>query len=97
MNGPLAPHPPPPNAFLMHTVEPHDEGFTHEELSLGYANRSAVLFQVRFFCFSEKLYLCLLILVFGYKMILDRPNDFGREPIVLVGSNPFWTSPNYKN
>jgi hypothetical protein len=51
MNGPLAPHPPPPNAFLMHTVEPHDEGFTHEELSLGYANRSAVLFQVRIFCF----------------------------------------------
>ena len=54
MNGPLAPHPPPPNAFLMHTVEPHDEGFTHEELSLGYANRSAVLFQVRFFCVYEK-------------------------------------------
>jgi len=43
----LAPHPPPPNAFLMHTVEPHDEGFTHEELSLGYANRSAVLFQLK--------------------------------------------------
>ena len=42
----LAPHPPPPNAFLMHPVEPHDEGFTHEELALGYANRSAVLFQV---------------------------------------------------
>ena len=55
MNGPLAPHPPPPNAFLMHTVEPHDEGFTHEELSLGYANRSAVLFQVRIFRFYEKL------------------------------------------
>ena len=44
----LAPHPPPPNAFLMHPVEPHDEGFTHEELALGYANRSAVLFQVMF-------------------------------------------------
>ena len=81
MNGPLAPHPPPPNAFLMHTVEPHDEGFTHEELSLGYANRSAVLFQVRFFCFSEKLYLCLLILVLGYKMI-------------LVENQSFWTGPN---
>ena len=43
----LAPHPPPPNAFLMHPVEPHDEGFTHEELALGFANRSAVLFQLK--------------------------------------------------
>ena len=43
----LAPHPPPPNAFLMHPVEPHDEGYTHEELALGYANRSAVLFQLK--------------------------------------------------
>jgi tetratricopeptide (TPR) repeat protein len=42
----LAPHPPPPNAFLMHPVESHDEE-THEELALGYANRSAVLFQLK--------------------------------------------------
>ena len=31
----------------MHPVEPHDEGFTHEELALGFANRSAVLFQLK--------------------------------------------------
>ena len=31
----------------MHPVEPHDEGYTHEELALGYANRSAVLFQLK--------------------------------------------------
>ncbi len=49
-----APHPPPPNSFLLHgggmmgmQNEADDGGFTHEELALGYANRSAVLFQVR--------------------------------------------------
>lgn len=31
----------------MHPVEPHEEGYTHEELALGYANRSAVLFQLK--------------------------------------------------
>ncbi len=45
----LAPHPPPPNSFLMHPADPgvHEDGFTHEELALGYANRSAVLFQLK--------------------------------------------------
>ena len=28
-------------------------------------------------------------------MILDRPNNFGRVPIVLVGSNSFGTCPNH--
>ena len=28
-------------------------------------------------------------------MILDRPNNFGRVPIVLDGSNSFWLSPIY--
>lgn len=41
-----APHPPPPNSFLLHGADP-DEAISHEELALGYANRSAVLFQVR--------------------------------------------------
>lgn len=41
-----APHPPPPNSFLLHGVEP-EESFPHEELALGYANRSAVLFQMK--------------------------------------------------
>ena len=44
---------------------------------------------------------------YGSKMILDRPNDFGQVPIVmvtyghvqfvLVRSKSFWTGPNYKN
>ncbi len=52
-----APHPPPPNSFLLHSgglmgvggqAELGEDGnFTHEELALGFANRSAVLFQVR--------------------------------------------------
>ena len=28
-------------------------------------------------------------------MILDRPNHFGRVPIVLDGSNLFWLGPNH--
>jgi hypothetical protein len=87
MIGPLAPHPPPPNAFLMHTVEPHDEGFTHEELSLGYANRSAVLFQVRIIRFYEKLYLCLFLL--WVQSFWSRNNRFGQVQFVLFGSKPF--------
>lgn len=45
----LAPHPPPPNAFVLHPsgVDHLDESFSHEELALGYANRSAVLFQMK--------------------------------------------------
>lgn len=45
-----APHPPPPNSFLLHHANgggSDEEGFSHEELALGFANRSAVLFQVR--------------------------------------------------
>ena len=51
-----APHPPPPNSFLLHggpgggnsnDLSSDDSGFTHEELALGYANRSAVLFQMK--------------------------------------------------
>jgi hypothetical protein len=44
----LAPHPPPPNMFMMAGIheQPQEDGFPHEELALGYANRSAVLFQV---------------------------------------------------
>ena len=41
-----APHPPPPNSFLLHGADP-DEAISHEELALGYANRSAVLFQMK--------------------------------------------------
>jgi len=44
-----APHPPAPNMFLMpgpHDQQQAEDGFPHEELALGYANRSAVLFQV---------------------------------------------------
>eukprot|EP00095_Tigriopus_kingsejongensis_P007491 maker-scaffold580_size130538-snap-gene-0.31 protein:Tk07491 transcript:maker-scaffold580_size130538-snap-gene-0.31-mRNA-1 annotation:"set and mynd domain-containing protein 4-like" len=41
-----APHPPPPNSFLLHGTEAEDT-FSHEELALGYANRSAVLFQMK--------------------------------------------------
>ena len=48
-----APHPPPPNSFLLHGANNggpdagggEDGTFTHEELALGFANRSAVLFQ----------------------------------------------------
>ena len=28
-------------------------------------------------------------------MILDCPNNFGKAPIVLDGSNSFWSGPNY--
>ena len=28
-------------------------------------------------------------------MILDRPNYFGRVPIILVGSKSFWSGPNH--
>jgi hypothetical protein len=28
-------------------------------------------------------------------MILDRPNHFGQVPIVLDGSNSFWSGPNH--
>ena len=28
------------------------------------------------------------------QIILDRPNNFGREPIVLDRSNYFWSGPN---
>ena len=50
-----APHPPPPNSLLLHGGSGNptdmsatdDAGFTHEELALGYANRSAVLFQMK--------------------------------------------------
>ncbi len=59
----LAPHPPPPNSYLLHSggmmggglmgqgggdgnMGGDDGAFTHEELALGFANRSAVLFQV---------------------------------------------------
>ena len=28
-------------------------------------------------------------------MILDRPNNFGRVPIILNGSNLFWLAPNH--
>lgn len=45
----LAPHPPPPNMFLMPGLHDQqaEDGFPHEELALGYANRSAVLFQMK--------------------------------------------------
>ena len=33
---------------------------------------------------------------YGSKMILDRPNHFGRVPIILDGSNSFWSRPNHK-
>ena len=43
-----------------------------------------------------KKYIVIIVLSFyGYKMILDRPNNFGRVPIVLDGSNSFWLSPIY--
>ena len=32
---------------------------------------------------------------YGSKMILDRPNHFGRLPIVLDWSNLFWSGPNH--
>ena len=32
---------------------------------------------------------------YGTKIILDRPNNFGRVPIVLDGSNSFWSGPNH--
>ena len=33
--------------------------------------------------------------LYGSKIILDRPNNFGRVPIVLDGSNLFWFGPNH--
>ena len=32
---------------------------------------------------------------YGSKIILDRPNRFGREPISLDLSNSFWLCPNF--
>jgi len=32
---------------------------------------------------------------YGYKIILDCPNNFGRVPIILDGSNLFWMGPNH--
>ena len=32
---------------------------------------------------------------YGSKIILDRPNHFGWVPIVLDGSNLFWSGPNH--
>ena len=32
---------------------------------------------------------------YGSKIILDRPNHFGRVPIVLDGSNSLWSGPNH--
>jgi len=42
----LAPHPLPPNTYLNHPQEQEDT-ISYEELALGYANRSAVLFQMK--------------------------------------------------
>ena len=42
----LAPHPLPPNTYLNHPQD-QEETFSYEELALGYANRSAVLFQMK--------------------------------------------------
>jgi len=42
----LAPHPLPPNTYISHAQD-LDDNFTYEELALGYANRSAVLFQMK--------------------------------------------------
>jgi len=42
----LAPHPLPPNIFINHSQD-MDDSYTYEELALGYANRSAVLFQLK--------------------------------------------------
>ena len=42
----LAPHPLPPNTYLTHPQD-QEETFSYEELALGYANRSAVLFQMK--------------------------------------------------
>ena len=32
---------------------------------------------------------------YGSKMILDRPNHFGRVPIILEGFNSFWLGSNH--
>ena len=42
----LAPHPLPPNTYMNHPQD-QEETFSYEELALGYANRSAVLFQMK--------------------------------------------------
>jgi len=42
----LAPHPLPPNTYISHPQDQEDT-FSYEELALGYANRSAVLFQMK--------------------------------------------------
>ncbi|XP_023333559.1 SET and MYND domain-containing protein 4 [Eurytemora carolleeae] len=42
----LAPHPLPPNTYINHSQDMEDN-YTYEELALGYANRSAVLFQMK--------------------------------------------------
>lgn len=41
----LAPHPPPPNSYVPELDI--EGGFSYEELALGFANRSAVLFQMK--------------------------------------------------
>jgi len=42
----LAPHPLPPNTYL-NPIHEQEDSFSYEELALGYANRSAVLFQMK--------------------------------------------------
>ena len=32
---------------------------------------------------------------YEYENFLDRPNHFGRVPIILDGSNSFWLGPNH--
>ena len=69
----LAPHPPPPNMFMMPGIheQPSEEGFPHEELALGFANRSAVLFQVlgRLHCVVE--------------LVAEVPNGFAKRSKIL--------------
>ena len=58
----------------------------------------------RFYCIKSKnqLYQILpyhdhiyALSFYGSKIILDRPNYFGWLPIILDGSNSFWTGPNH--
>ena len=46
---------------------------------------------------SENHQLIYALSFYGSKMILDRPNHFGRDrvPIILDGSNSFWLGPNH--
>jgi hypothetical protein len=70
----LAPHPPPPNMFMMPAIheQPQEEVFPHEELALGYANRSAVLFQVCFISPSLVYYISRSVF-FSFLSILFSP------------------------